>query len=150
MYYELKAKDIQQNTDILVRLHGEFAYFFRTSTRNVAPHALDYLKGQLLLESRRNMSRMSVEVVDEDEQSLSHFISNSPWEDEPLIEAIGKRAVELLSQGGVSGAFLPAVGRDSGREWDSQTRNGICRGRPSVLWSAGEGGQLSSGGISGL
>src|SRR4030042_1043331 len=74
--------------------------------RNVAPQGLDYLKGQLLLESRRNMSRMSVEIVDEDEQSLSHFISNSPWEDEPLIEAIGKRAVELLSQDEVSGALI--------------------------------------------
>jgi len=49
---------------------------------------------------------MSVEVADEDEQSLSHFVSNSPWEDEPLIEAIGKRAVELLSQDEVSGALI--------------------------------------------
>ena len=106
MYYNLNAEDIQQNTDILVKVHGEFADFFRTSTRNVAPHGLDYLKGQLLLESRRNMSRMSVEVVDADEQSLSHFISNSPWEDEPLIEAIGKRAEESLSQDVVSGALI--------------------------------------------
>ena len=83
MYYNLNAEDIQQNTDMLVKLHGEFTDFFCTATRSVAPHALDYLKGQLLLESRRNMSRMSVEVVNEDEQSLSHFISNSPWEDEP-------------------------------------------------------------------
>lgn len=106
MYYELNAKDIQQHTDTVVKFHGKFANFFRTATRNVAPHALDYLKGQLLLESRRNMSRMSVEVVNEDEQSLSHFISNSPWEDEPLIEAIGEHAVKLLSQGGVSGALI--------------------------------------------
>jgi len=106
MYYELNAKDIQQRTDALVEFHGEFGDFFCTSTRRVAPQGLDYLKGQLLLESRRNMSRMSVEVVNEDEQSLSHFISNSPWEDEPLIEAIGKRAVELLSQDGVSGALI--------------------------------------------
>jgi len=106
MYYNLNAGDIQQNTDMLVRLHGEFADFFRTSTRTVAPQGLDYLKGQLLLESRRNMSRMSVEVVNEDEQSLSHFISNSPWEDEPLIDAVGKRAVELLSQDEVSGALI--------------------------------------------
>jgi len=76
MYYELKAKDIQQNTDILVRLHGEFAYFFCTSTRIVTPQGLDYLKGQLLLKSRRNMSRMSVEVVDEDGQYLSHFMDH--------------------------------------------------------------------------
>ena len=83
MYCNLNAEDIQQNIDTLVKLHGKFADFFRTSTRSAAPQGLDYLKGQLLLESRRNMSRMSVEVVNEDEQSLSHFISNSPWEDEP-------------------------------------------------------------------
>lgn len=106
MYYELNAKDIQQHTDSVVEFHGEFANFFCTSTRSVAPHALDYLKGQLLLESRRNMNRMSVEVINKDEQSLSHFISNSPWQDEPLIEAIGKRGVELLCQDGVSGALI--------------------------------------------
>ena len=106
MYHELNAKDVQQHTDTVVEFHGEFGDFFHTSTRSGAPHALDYLKGQLLLESRRNMSRMSVKVVDGDEQSLSHFISNSPWEDEPLREAIGKRAVELLSQDEVSGALI--------------------------------------------
>ena len=106
MYDELKVKDIQQHTDTVVEFHGEFGDFFCTATRSVAPHALDYLKGQLLLESRRNMSRVSVEVVNEDEQSLSHIISNSPWEDQPLIEAIGRRAVELLCQGEVSGALI--------------------------------------------
>jgi len=49
---------------------------------------------------------MSAEVGNEDEQSLSHFISNSPWKDEPLIEAIGRRAVELLCQVEVSGALI--------------------------------------------
>ena len=37
---------------------------------------------------------------------MSHFISNSLWEDEPLIEAIGKRSVGLLCQGGVSRALI--------------------------------------------
>jgi SRSO17 transposase len=71
-----------------MEFHGEFGDFFCTPTKGVAPQALDYLKGQLLLESRRNMSSMSVEVVDTDEQCLFHFISNSPWEDEPLIERL--------------------------------------------------------------
>jgi len=62
MYYELNAKGIiQQHTDSVVEFHGEFGDFFHTATRSVAPHDLDYLKGQLLLESRRNMSRMSVD-----------------------------------------------------------------------------------------
>jgi len=43
--YNLNAEDIQQNTDMLVKLHGEFTDFFCTATRSVAPHALDYLKG---------------------------------------------------------------------------------------------------------
>jgi len=37
---------------------------------------------------------------------LSHFISNSPWEDEPLIEAIGKYKVEKVSQDEVCGALI--------------------------------------------
>ena len=45
MYCNLNAEDIQQNTDMLVKLHGEFTDFFCTATRSVAPHALDYLKG---------------------------------------------------------------------------------------------------------
>ena len=76
MYYELNAKDIQQHTGSVVEFYGEFGDFFRTSTRSGAPQDLDYLKGQLLLESRRNMRRMSVEVVDGDEQSLSHFMEH--------------------------------------------------------------------------
>jgi SRSO17 transposase len=91
---------------MLVRLHGKFADLFRIPTRSVAYQGLDYFKGQLLLESRRNMSRMSVDVVDEDEQSLSHFIFNSPRKAEPLIKAIGKRAMELLSQDKASGTLI--------------------------------------------
>jgi len=64
------------------------------------------MKGQLLLESRRNMSQMSVKVVEKDNQALSHFISNSPWKDEPLVEAVAKDAVNLLCQDGVHGALI--------------------------------------------
>jgi hypothetical protein len=49
MYDNLNAEDIKQNTDMLVKLHGEFADFFRISTRSVAPQGLDYLKSQLPL-----------------------------------------------------------------------------------------------------
>ena len=48
---------------------GKFENIFPTITRNVVPHVLDYLMGQLLLESQRNMSRMSVEVAAEDGHS---------------------------------------------------------------------------------
>lgn len=106
VYYGLNVRDIQQNADALVEFHSEYKVFFRTSTRSVALHALDYLKGQLLCEPRRNMSRMSVKITDKNEQALSHFVSTSPWKDEPLIEAVGKDVVDLLSRDGTSGALI--------------------------------------------
>ena len=95
--YNLTVSDIEAHADALLAFHGGFSEFFRSATRSVAPHALDYLQGQLLCQSRRNMSRMSTQVVERNEQALSNFISTSPWADAPLLEAIGQQAVGLLS-----------------------------------------------------
>jgi len=97
MRFELTVDDIQQHAQDLFGFHERFSEFFRTSTRNVGSHALEYMKGQLLCESRRNMSQMSVRVTKVDEQALSNFISTSPWQDAPLIEAIGAEAVLVMS-----------------------------------------------------
>ena len=106
MHFELIAEDMQKHAHALVEFHSNFTDFFLTSTRSVVSHALEYLKGILLLEPRRNMSRMSAKVADKNEQSLSHFISNSPWKDEPLIETIGKDAVGLLSGDEITGGLI--------------------------------------------
>ena len=95
--YHLTVNDIEAHADALLEFHAGFAIFFRSATRSVAPHARDYLQGQLLCESRRNMSQMSVQVVERNNQALSNFISTSPWEDAPLLEAIGQHAAGLLS-----------------------------------------------------
>lgn len=106
--YNLTVNDIEAHADALLAFHAGFSEFFRSATRSVAPHALDYLQGQLLCESRRNMSRMSTQVVERNEQALSHFISTSPWEDTPLLEAISQQAVGLLStvEAGVAKALI--------------------------------------------
>jgi SRSO17 transposase len=106
VHYNLKAEDIKRQTSRLLEFHSRFTDFFRTSTRNVVSHALEYMKGQLLLESRRNMKQMSIKVVKKDNQALSHFISNSPWKEEPLIEAVAENAVNLMSQNGERGALI--------------------------------------------
>jgi len=97
MKYELRAEDIAQHAQDLKVFHERFSSFFRTSTRDVSPHALEYLKGQLLCESRRNMSKISVEVSTMNNQALDHFTSVSPWKDRPLIEAIAERASQRIS-----------------------------------------------------
>jgi len=104
--YQLTQEDISLQAGFLKDFHHDFSSYFRTQTKTVSGHALGYLQGQLLCEDRVNMSRMSIEVVDFSEQQLSHFISSSPWNDEPLIEAIGQRSVALLSQRGGDLAIL--------------------------------------------
>jgi SRSO17 transposase len=95
--FRLTGADLSGHAQELVDFHQRFSGYFRTTTRDGAPHALEYLKGQLLCESRRTMSRMAVAVTEMNEQALSHFIATSPWDDAPLLEALGREAVTLLT-----------------------------------------------------
>jgi len=98
--YELTVEDIQSQAKVLVEFHSKYTAYFQTKTRDNASQALEYLKGQLLLKSKRNMSQMAIEVTGINEQALSHFTSNSPWDDVGLTVQIGQDAVELIGQGG--------------------------------------------------
>jgi SRSO17 transposase len=98
--YELSAADIQGQAEALVEFQAHYAPYFRTKTRDSAAQALEYLKGQLLLKGKRNMSQMVLEVSESNEQALSHFISNSPWDDAHLTRQIGQEAVAWLGQAG--------------------------------------------------
>ena len=98
--YELTAEDIQSQAESLVEFHSKYRVYFQTKTRDNSVQALEYLKGQLLLKSKRNMSQMAIEVTDINEQALSHFTSNSPWDDDHLTEQIGQDAVALIGSEG--------------------------------------------------
>ena len=50
--YNLTAQDIQDQSEALVEFHSQFSHYFRTQTRDVSPHALEYLKGQLHKDER--------------------------------------------------------------------------------------------------
>lgn len=104
MDFELTPDAIQEHAEALVNFHLRFCGYFRTSTRDVAPHALEYLKGQLLCASRRNMSQMSIGLTPYNEQALAHFVSTSPWPDAPLLEALGDEAATLLQATSEPGA----------------------------------------------
>ena len=91
--YELTVEGIQWQAEALVKFHGKYTAYFQTKTRDNSGQALEYLKGQLLLKSKRNMSQMATEVTDINEQALSHFTSNSPWDDAGLTVQIGQDAV---------------------------------------------------------
>lgn len=108
--YNLTEADIQREAEFLTQFHFEYAHYFQTTTKSLALQALEYLKGLLLCEKRRNMSKMSQKVTNIDEQALSHFLSTSPWQDEPLIEAIERKAIELLGSSGQRALVLDESG----------------------------------------
>lgn len=98
--YELTVEDIQGQAEALVEFHRQYTSYFQTQTRDNSNQALEYMKGQLLLKSKRNMSQMATEVTDINEQALSHFTANSPWDDISLTDQIGQDAVTLIGAGG--------------------------------------------------
>lgn len=101
--YELSVEDIQAQAEALVEFHRQYEVYFQTKTRDNSTQALEYLKGQLLLKSKRNMSQMATEITEINEQALSHFTSTSPWDDASLTVQIGQDAVLLI---GPQGALI--------------------------------------------
>lgn len=59
---------------------------------------------------RKNMERMSEAVPDCDEQSLQHFISNSPWDESAVLRQIGMDADILIGDDPDSCLLVDEVG----------------------------------------
>src|SRR3954467_15127831 len=67
---------------------GRYGGFFRTRTRDNAAVAERYLQG--LAEGEEATFGALETVVEQGcEQQFQHFISNSPWGHEPVVEQIG-------------------------------------------------------------
>jgi SRSO17 transposase len=79
----------------LIRFVQRFDHFFMTKTRPSIRTARQYLRG-ILQSDRRNMERMEQVVPSSNEQSLQHFISNSPWDAEAVMRQVGRGADALL------------------------------------------------------
>ncbi len=98
--YNLSTRDIQEQAEFLQEFHAQYAQYFQTKTKDVSWQAQEYLKGQLLTEARRNMNKMTTQVSDVNEQSLAHFISNSPWNEKGLLAAIRKESSQGIGTTG--------------------------------------------------
>ena len=106
MNFTLKAQDISNQASALVNFHKGFCNFFHTRTRSMATTALDYLKGLLTVDTEKTMAEMERKVEATNKQQLGHFISNSPWDAEPLIHEIQKSVVATLNPKGKQSAAL--------------------------------------------
>jgi SRSO17 transposase len=106
MKFALKSEDIFKQESSLVNFHNRFCDFFQTRTRSVAITALDYLKGLFIVDTEKTIAEMERQVDSADKQRLGHFISNSPWDEVPMIEEIQRSVVAAINPEGKEGAAL--------------------------------------------
>jgi SRSO17 transposase len=96
MGFKMRVKDLYLSYGRLRRAHGGYTPHFRSRTRSVARQSLQYLQGQLLERGRGNMTNYAKNVPDCNNQSLHHFISDSPWDERPVIDHIQRDVMELI------------------------------------------------------
>ena len=70
---------------------SRFAEYFRSSTRSVAAQAIEYAHG-LVQAERKNMEKMAEAVPDTNNQRLQHFLTNSPWDHQKVVNHVAKDA----------------------------------------------------------
>ena len=78
--FNLHSKHLDKAFDNLKQFHLKLASNFRTKTRSVGQQSLQYLQGIFLEQGRSNMVQYAKKVPDTNNQTLHHFISNSPWD----------------------------------------------------------------------
>jgi SRSO17 transposase len=77
---------------------------FRFKAHEITTQANQYLCG-LMQSEKKNMERMAEVVPDSDEQSLQHFLSNSQWDDQAVMDQVARDANRRLG-GGANTALL--------------------------------------------
>ena len=101
----LPAEAIADLGNRLQNFWERFRGNFKTRTHNVAGHAWTYLRGLLLMKTKRNFANIDRRVIDPegDGQNLQQFMSDSPWAAQPPIQQVQQEIASTpgLAQGGV-------------------------------------------------
>ena len=90
-----KLEELRHLPELLLGIHARYAHFFRTRTRTVARLAIDYLHG-LFIAKERNMTCISKTVPGANYQALQHFITDSPWDEDGVIDQLQRDADRLI------------------------------------------------------
>jgi SRSO17 transposase len=92
-----------------VEFHRRFFPIFQLRTRDINQVAEQYYKG-LVQATKKNMERMAEAVPDSNDQAFQHFLTNSPWDEQLVVEQVAHDANELLGGGGNSCLLLDESG----------------------------------------
>jgi len=118
MEFSLSAKDLDGSHDKLQRFHDGYTLHFLTKTRNMAKQSFQYIQGKLLGKGRGNMCSYAKDVPDCNNQSLQHFVSNSPWKHQPVLDHIQRDVIDAIGDKNngsihIDECCFPKQGKDS-------------------------------------
>ena len=71
--------------------HGRYSPLFQSYSRSAGDKSLQYLKG-LVQAKKKNMERMAEVVPFSDDQALQHFLTNSEWDEQLVVDQIAADA----------------------------------------------------------
>ena len=96
MKFCLSVTDIQGSLGKLQVFQNKYTQHFKTKTRDMSTQSYHYIQGKFLNKGTGNMCTYAKEVNDCNNQSLQHFISNSPWEHQPVIDHIQQDVTKAI------------------------------------------------------
>lgn len=94
--FELHINDLFRIFDKLRHVHDKYASYFRSKTRNSATQSFKYIQGKFIKQEHGNMTEYAKIVPDCNNQSLQNAISESPWDERPVIDQIQRDVTELI------------------------------------------------------
>ena len=92
-FFNLGIKDLENLIKIMNDFLNEFTLEFHTKTHSVKRQSL---QGILLENGQGNMTNYAKNVPGTNNQPLQNFISNSPWDEKPVIDKIQKKVSLLI------------------------------------------------------
>ncbi len=95
-FFNLHVEHLERLTDRLRQFQKIFASDFHTKTRSVEKQSLQYLQGIFLEKGHGNMVNYANNVPETNNQVLQNFISDSPWDEKPVIDKIQKEVTQLI------------------------------------------------------
>ncbi len=96
-FFRITIETVTQLSDKLLTFFERHKRFFKTKTHDVSHHAETELKGALLMNHNRTYKEVSRKIVSpsDDGQNIQHFMSDSPWETQPIFDDIQLQIKEM-------------------------------------------------------
>ncbi len=119
---KLVPEDVHALLEELQSYHTEFSPLFQR--RDQAEWAHKYMQGQMLPLERKSIQPMAMAVEGGNVQAMQQFMSQSPWQDEPILRKHRQLVADGLGQAGgvlvIDGCEFPKQGKHSvgvKRQW---------------------------------